>query len=284
MAERKIHYENITIESVDRAIRDWFDLSVDCRVQSSDGQLRKVPVVFSSGERWAVGRTRQTFRDENGVLMLPVISVRRTSVEPNPAQTMLGTQVPKITFARRVDPKTNEIKNLEGPKHPSIKRDYPPVYDTYTIPFPSGMVATYQVVVQTQYITQMNDILEKMWRTLDIQKQFVAPLENNGRQQTPRNTQMQMEGVEHIMRKPYVVGFMDSSANDSGNFEEFTDTERIVKYQTDVKVPWVMFNQPEGQEPSVKVERSAYKLVIKDENVRFVDDPEELDKIFGNSR
>jgi len=32
------------------------------------------------------------------------------------------------------------------------------------------------------------------------------------------------------------------------------------------------------------VERTAYKLVIPEENVRFVDDPEELESIFGPRR
>jgi hypothetical protein len=74
---------------------------------------------------------------------------------------------------------------------------------------------------------------------------------------------------------------MEGDAQDSGNFEEFTDSERIVKYTTEVKVPFAIHSSPENEEPSVKVERTAYKVVLKDENVTFVDDPAVLDKIFG---
>lgn len=260
---------NVTIESVDRAIRDWFDKSVDARVDSPNG-LHKVPVYFSSGERWAVGRTKQGFRDENGVLILPVISLRRVSIDPDPAMTSLACQVPSIQFARRVDPKTSDVRN-QGYKGS--------VYDVYTIPFPNGVIAEYQLVVQTQFISQMNQILEKLWKTLDILKQFLAPINNDGRQQTPRD--LQEQNVKTLIKYPYVVGFLDSAAADGGNFEEFTDQERIVKYQTDIKVPFVLQTEPEGQGSSVKVERTAYKVVLRDEQWHFVDDPEDLDDVFG---
>ena len=265
-----VQYKNVTIEDVDRAIRDWFDRTVDARVEAPEG-LKKVPVIFSSGERWSVGRTKQAFRDSNGVLILPVISVRRVDLVKNAQQSALGVQTRNIQIARRVDPKTNDVRNL-GQRGT--------VYDVYTIPFPDAMIATYQVVVQAQYITQMNDFLQKMFRSLDIQRQFVAPL-GVDRPQTPRTTQV--EGTDPI-GFPYVVGFMESAASDASNFEEFTDQERIIKYQTELTVPFVMMTSPEGQEPAVKVERTAYKFVLRDEDVHWVDDPAELDKIFGPNR
>ncbi len=269
--------ENVTIESVDRAIRDWFDKSVDARVETPEG-LRKVPIMLSMGERWAVGRTNGSFRDNNGVLILPVISLRRVSITPDPSKTTLGTQVPFIQVAKLVDPKSNQIKNLEKLK--ADGRDYPPVYDVYTIPFPNGMIASYQLVIQTQFIKQMNQILERMWRSLDIQKQFVAPLRNDGRQ-APADDQF--DNAKPI-DFPYVVGFIDNAASDSGNLEEFTDGERIIKYQTDISVPFVLQTDPNGEIPAIKVRRTTYKIELKDENWGFVDDPDDLDKIFGSKR
>jgi hypothetical protein len=265
---------NVGIEDVDRAIRDWFDRTMDVRVESQGG-LKKVPVMFSQGERWAVGRTRQAFRDENGVLILPIMSLRRVSLDPNPEGTVLGVQVPSIQIAKRIDPKSREIKNLE--KQKQLGRNFPAIYEVYTIPFPNALVATYQLVIQTQYITQMNAILEKMWRQMDIQKSFVAPLKNDGRQ-PPADNQY---ALEKAIDFPYVVGFLEGTATDSGNFEEFTDTERVIKYSTDVTVPFVMQVDPGIDPPAVKVERTAYKVTLKDENWHFVDDPDELEKIFG---
>jgi hypothetical protein len=276
-----VEYTPTTIESVDRAIRDWFDKTVNVRVTSANNELMKVPVNFSSGERWATGRTKQGFRDSNGVLILPIIAVRRTNISPDPTKMALGTQTENIQIAKLVDPKSNDIKNLEGLKPEQFRRKYPAIYDVYTIPFPNSLVANYQLVIQAQYITQMNEILQKIWRSLDIQKSFVAPFENDGRH-TPRSDQFggPYRAVAPL-KGPYVVGFLEGDASDAGNFEEFTDSERIIKYTTNLSVPFVMHNSPEGEVPAVQITRTAYKAVFKDENFTFVDDPEELDKIFG---
>ena len=50
MAEREtISYQSIEIETVDQAIVDWFDKTVDSHVVSPNGDLRKVPVLFAAG-------------------------------------------------------------------------------------------------------------------------------------------------------------------------------------------------------------------------------------------
>lgn len=271
----------ITIRTVDQAVRDWFDKTLTAVVKTNDGDSKIVPTIFSQGERWAIGRTKGALRDENGVLMLPVISIRRTTVDPDPSQTALGVQTENITIAKRVDPKTGDLQALEQLKSASNRLPYPPVvYDVYSIPFPDRVILNYQVVIQTQYITQMNDILQKMWRMMDIQKSFVIPLQNDGRKPPRSNGYRDAKALN----APYLVGFFEDTYSDAGNFEEFTDTERIIKYNTSFIVPAALSTSPEGTEPLIRVERTAYKVVIPEENVHWVDDPAELDKIFGPER
>lgn len=284
-----VTYQDITLENIDRGIRDWVDRTVDARVKTPQSDLHKVPVIFSSGERWSTGRTKQVFRDENGVLILPIISVRRVAIEPDPTKMALGCQVDKIQIAKKVDIKSNQIKNLEAaPLVTDVlglrSHNYPAVYDVYTIPFPDRLQATYQLIIQTQYISQMNDILQKMWRMLDIQKSFVAPLENDGR--TPPRTYQYGGVYQPVPPLPgrYVVGFLDSTASDNGNLEELTDQERIIKYSTEIRVPFVLTTSPEGEVSPVKVERTAYKLVMKTEVVTRASSQAALDTIFGTLR
>lgn len=278
-----IPYQTVGIEDIDRAIRDWVDKTVDARVQVPDGGLKKIPVQFSQGERWSIGRNKQGFRDENGVLILPVIALRRLSIEPDPTKMALGTQTDYIQIAKRIDPKTNAIKNLESMKLADIQRKYPAIYDVYTMPFPDRVVANYQLIIQTQYISQMNEVLQKIWRMMDIQKSFVAPLQNDGR--VPPRMNQYGDANPYEDPKPlkghYVVGFLEEAATDNGNFEEFTDTERIIKYTTNIRVPFILQTSPEGEKAPVQVQRTAYKVVLKDESVVFVDDPDDLDDIFG---
>lgn len=271
-----VPYENVTIESIDRAIKDWFDRSVDVRVKSPNGELKKVSVIFSQGERWSVGRSRQTFRDENGVLILPVISIRRTSMDLDASMSALGVQTDSIRIARRLDPKTMSLHDLEQLKVNGMAKTA--IYDTFTIPYPDRMLGHYQLIVQAQYVQQMNDILQKIWKELDIQRSFVAPIHNDGKRASKAN---QGEGSKFV--GPYVVGFFKGTMADSGNFDEFTDTERVVKYTADLVVPFNLVTQPEGEPAAVKIKRSAYKLVLGDEQTHFVENQAELDKIFGST-
>lgn len=280
-------YTPTTIKTVDQAVFDWFDKTVNARVpveESGSSVLKKVPVFFSTGERWAVGRTRQTFRDENGVLILPIIAVRRTGIDPDPTRMALGCQTDFIQVAVEVDPKTNDIRNLEPAKAPSLRRDYPPVFDVFTIPFPDRVVANYQLVVQTQYIGQMNDILQKMWKSLDIQKSFVAPFVNDGRQPPRRNQYGSANPYQdpEPLKSPYVVGFFEDTRASADNFEEFTDTERIIKWTTSLTVPAALQRTGEGEQPALQVQRTAYRVIMKTEIVRQASTQEELDAIFGS--
>jgi hypothetical protein len=136
---------------------------------------------------------------------------------------------------------------------------------------------TYELVVHAQYTSQMNSIIEKMFHELDLHKSFVAPLDNYN-----RHPQIGVSFEERTKTDfSYVVGFFDSSLNDGSNFEEFTDQERIIKYSTSIKVPSVLQLDPEGEKPSVQTEKTAFALSFGREDVQFVDDPAELDKIFG---
>jgi hypothetical protein len=270
----------VTIETVDAAVHAWFDRTVDAHVEHPSGDRRKVPVVFAAGERAFASRQRGWVRDKNGVLILPVISVRRSGMDPDQTMQALGAETPTLTFSRRVSGKTSNLMNLNVSRGPSNRVPDPVVYEVTSVPFPDRSVMTYELTVQAQYMTQMNSILEKVVHQLDLQKSFVAPFDNSGRQ--PHTG-------EPFERRPplrggYVVGFLDSALADAGNLEEYSDQERAVKWTTTVRVPTTLQLDPEGTRPAVRTERTSYRVGFGDETVRFVDDPEELELIFGNGK
>lgn len=276
---REIHadIQSITLETIDQAIHDWLSVTVDAHVEHPNGDRAKVPVIMASGERWITGRQRKGMRDSNGVLILPIISIRRTGIEPDPKRSALGIETPNLQISKLISPKTNTLQNLNVSRTPSLKASNPVVYEVTTIPFPDRSVMTYELMIQTQYIVQMNKILEKIFHGLDIHKSFVAPFDNHHRHPPA--------GEEFEKRKPmngrYVVGFFEDTASSSDNFEEFTDQERIVKYSTTIRVPSILQLDPEGDKPAIKVERTAFKVGFGDESFYFVDDIDELEKIFG---
>lgn len=278
MAQNPVSYENVNLRTIDQAVHDWFQKTVDAHVERPDGSRFRVPVQLSSGERAVSSREKRGMRDGNGVLILPIISIRRSAIEPTPQMSALGAETPFIQIAKRVQQKTNDMANLHAARDPAFRTPPKPiVYEVTTIPFPDRSVITYEVQVQAQFITQMNSILEKIFHELDLHKSFVAPFQNDG-----KHPQLGEDFEKRAkIDRGYAVGFMESVVSDNGNFEEFTDQERIVRWQTQVRVPAVLQLDPEGERPSVQRTTTAFGLQFAEESVKFVDDRSILDKIFG---
>jgi len=80
------------IENVDRAVFDLFDKKLSFEVTNKDRTI-KVPVVFASGERFALTRRKEALRDDNNALILPIISIVRKNVDLSPGQSGYGTPI-----------------------------------------------------------------------------------------------------------------------------------------------------------------------------------------------
>lgn len=280
--EEHTEYQDITIETLDQAVKDWFDISVDAHVRTPTEELHKVPVLFASGERWATARDQRGIRDKNGLLILPLISVRRTNMDRDRTQMALGTEQKTMSISREVSQKTNLIQNAIAARNPS-RRDVENkvVHEITTIPFPDWFVTGYEIIIQTQYTTQMNKILEKIFAALDLQNSFVMPVEHSKFESDSKDKEWE---EREILNKHYFVGFMDTDLADTGNFEEFTDQERIIRYAYQITVPSYLQLDPEGTRPSLQIKYSSYKMNFADECITFVDDPIELDYIFSTNK
>lgn len=71
---------SIGIEDIDRAIFTLFDKKISFEVKHKDS-LHKVPVIFASGERFALTRRKNPIRDRENALILPLISVMRQEID-----------------------------------------------------------------------------------------------------------------------------------------------------------------------------------------------------------
>jgi hypothetical protein len=273
---KHVEVPTITLETADQCVHDWFNFTVDANVESPQGQRQKAAVSFSSGERWIAAREKKGVRDKNGVLILPLISIRRSGIEAQPEKQAYGVETPNIVVSRQISPKTSIIQNANYNR--PVKLQTPVVYEITTIPYPDFSVLTYEIQIQAQYITQMNAILEKMFHELDIQKSFVMPIDRTRTHPPtgePSHERLPFDGG-------YLVGLLDASLNTGDNFEEFTDQERIVRYTCGVRVPIALLLDPEGEKPSIQVEKTAFKVNMGLEKGRFVDDPDDMARIFDS--
>lgn len=280
-SQEHTYYQQIQIEDVDQSLYDWFDIKLDIHVETPTHELKKVPIVYASGERWSTARDERGIRDKNGLLILPIISVRRASIDRSAKDKLaLGTEQGRFQIARRIDPKTNVLQNALGSRVASSrKKNDKAIYEITTIPFPDWFVTNYEIVIKTQYTTQMNEVIQKIFSNLDVQSSFVMPLnasnaDDSGNHDGEFDSRTPLKGY-------YFVGFVDTDFSDTGNFEEFTDTERIVQYSFSVLIPTYLLLDSQGNRPAIQTELTSYELQFADENVTFHDNEEDLDDFFS---
>jgi hypothetical protein len=240
-SDKKGRYEikPVTIETVDQAAVDYFDKKLNVHVDTERGRS-KVSVMYASGERWKLIR-KNNFRDENGTLILPIISVRRTDIDRTPGFGGMAQEVPEITVSSVIHPKTSNVQNLlrtrqENKHFPSVsdpKASTAVVREYLTLPFPDFCTIYYEVSIWTQYQTQMNDILEKIFYKYEHMDQFVMPVEYDGKL---------MKGNSY-----YFVGFREGNVTPQSNVEDFTDQERIIKYAYAFKTPVYLILDPKDE-------------------------------------
>tara|TARA_X000001382_G_scaffold127039_3_gene114368 strand:- start:2193 stop:3395 length:1203 start_codon:yes stop_codon:yes gene_type:complete len=83
---------SIGIEDLDRAIFQLFDKKIFFEV-SHKGALQKVPVIFASGERFALTRRKNPIRDSENTLILPLVSIMRQNIDFSPSQANKRTAI-----------------------------------------------------------------------------------------------------------------------------------------------------------------------------------------------
>lgn len=283
-------YREITLEDVDTAILRWFDQTVDASVPFPQGRRQKVPVILSGKERWASAREDSAHRDKEGRLVLPVITLTRSGLDPNSGMSALGSNVPRLQVSRRISPKTRDLSGNRDRRDPLLSVEQKPVvYEVTTFPFPFSGVARYEFAIHAQYMGHMNLIIERILAELEFYDVpcFVASMAVDVRSQgvgpTPGELQPDEE-VEYDERRPtsdfYVCGYMDGDLGSDSNIDEFTDQERIIRYKGSFTVPIYLLLNPADKREAVQVEQTISRLNFGDESSHFPDDPYEIELAF----
>lgn len=229
------------IEDVDRAFFDLFSekLPLFYKVSKDTGEQRKVPVVFASGERFAVLSKSTPLRDKNGALILPLISITRNGLE---FETTKGAgssdRYPETIIKKKLsveDPEYQNLINSSNLKNSEFSRGkkqedwlqnsgrllYPRldknIYEVTVIPTPKYFTAKFEVNIWCQYVQQLNTIIET------ILGAYVQP---GGRT------------IRIDTKKGYwFVAYFDQAITQDNNFGDYTDSERLIKATMNVEVP-----------------------------------------------
>lgn len=111
-----ISIPSVGIEDVDVAFFSLFDKEISLQVNGENSSPKKVPVLFASGEKWAILKKRRALRDRNNSLILPLITIARTGVAQDQSDDIAGRginqQTNELIIKRRLDKSDRKYQNL----------------------------------------------------------------------------------------------------------------------------------------------------------------------------
>jgi hypothetical protein len=254
-----------TLENIDTALYRFLDEALNLHANTTDGNI-KVPVIFASAERAFLSKNSAEGRDDDGTLKLPLISIERTTVSKDPNKTTAyygptpffvdPIHGSYIRINRRiVEDKTNNfavadnIKNLDGVRRtPNGQAYYPSenkkiVTVSYYVPRPVSINVNYNIVIKTNYLQQMNNLLAPFINIGDYAK--MVKISNEGH---------------------YYEAFFEGTFATTNTVSNMTNNERT--YQTNITVGVIGYLIGEG-------DNQIRAKVIKRENAVEVKIPRE---------
>lgn len=122
---------------------------------TDEGERIKVPVFYSNPEKWKSIQKDGYIRDYQGKLLLPVIVMKRVNSERDPAMLLFNRYINYTVM------KMYSQKNRYTPFSILIGQNVP-INDVYDILIPDHMIFTYHFIVWTEYIEQMNTLVERL--------------------------------------------------------------------------------------------------------------------------
>jgi hypothetical protein len=160
------------IENVDFAFFDWVDGDLNLFCTTKEG-FKKTPVLWVSPERAFQTKNNKEFRDVNGSLIPPFITVERASINKDQKDkgVYFASLPPNdnrhITSRRINQKKTSEFSNAEEVKRntninfiSSKKKNKKVVYEFKEMLLPVYATITYNIEIMTQYQQQMNELIQ----------------------------------------------------------------------------------------------------------------------------
>lgn len=120
-----------------------------------DGNQVKVPFFFGSPDKWVSAKRDGYIRDKQGKIILPAMILKRTNSEMDPGLQFFNRYV-NVPVMRKYSEKNRytQFTALAGRNTP--------VREVFNMVMPSHMVLTYQFIIWTESVEQMNKLVEQL--------------------------------------------------------------------------------------------------------------------------
>jgi hypothetical protein len=142
---------SVTLLDVDSAILTYLDTVISPTVIDAGRQI-KVPINYSSPERWKAIQKDGVMRDKNGKVQTPAIAFRRSTMQRNDSLITLNRylQYPTVKHFSEKN-KYDRFSAMSG---------FSPVKELYSVAMPDHVIINYDFIIWTELIEQGNAIVE----------------------------------------------------------------------------------------------------------------------------
>ena len=150
---------SVTLIDVDTTIFTHLNDVINPQIVDN-GHLIKVPVNYASPERWKSIRQDGFMRDKQGKIQCPAIVYRRTTMARNDQMITFNRHL-TMPFVRTYSEK-NKYDRF------GLMNKFAPIQEIYSVSMPDHVIITYDFILWTEKIEQLNGIVEKInWATED---------------------------------------------------------------------------------------------------------------------
>ena len=258
------------IEDVDRSVFKLFS-EVLPFFYEENGNQKRFPAIFASGERAVILNRRKPLRDAAGALIIPLISILRRSIEQDPENYGISPTGDEIVIDKKIYSKNlafkeqineNGLENQDNVTKDSTgngafsKRNFSMpgsninfqkskrnIFEIYTMPTPRFFTTTYEITFWTTTQVQMNSVIETLLSLYN----------------TPAR-QFHLETDKGYSFTALVSREIDTEDNVDG----MNDSERILKSTIIIEVnAYVINSSAPGLMPAIKKYVTAPKLTFE---------------------
>ena len=142
-------------KEIDEAIFYYMENVIKPTVQQN-GVVQKVPVIYGSPERWKQIQKDGYYRDKKGKIMMPLITFKRNNIDRNRALSRkLDANNPN-----NVQIFTKRYSNKDTYSNFDLLNNRTPLEQYYAVVMPDWVNITYDFIISTYYIEQLNKVIE----------------------------------------------------------------------------------------------------------------------------
>jgi len=272
------HIPSCGIEDVDRALFDKFDKEIGFTIKRKierNHTTEEVPVIMAGGERFALVKRKEPVRDENGTLVLPLISIYRSGIDQSENMGGLGRGLGQDTgdlvIKKRLSSRDRDYQRVKNSLGLKNQRDIASkenlVNSTRPQKTKENTVGTRREIGRLSDLKDSGEFLSTDLRdnileiiTIPFPEFFVATYEVTfwtqyiSHMNQMIETMMSAYDAQHNqfkIKSPkgyWFVAFVDANLATDDNFKDYTDSERLIKYTFSIKCTgYIVASQHKGQ-------------------------------------